>query len=86
MAVRTKYSTRREESLQPKDIAELMLKMIQNQDYDGGTCVLKTRNEERVVEEGFAKTVGKYDPSPRPEPDLGRIKGIIESERGKKWS
>lgn len=86
MVVRTKYAKRLEEALQPVDIAQLMLKMVQSRDYGGGTCVLKTKHEERVVEEGAAKAVGKYDPSPRPEPDLGRIKEILESERGRKWS
>lgn len=86
MIVRTKYIKRLEEALQPSDIAELMLRMIQRRDYDGGTCVLKTKSEERVVEEGFAKSVGKYDPSPRPEPDIGRTKYLLGSERGKTWS
>lgn len=86
MTVRTQYEKRLEDALQPSDIAELMLRMVQHRDYGGGTCVLKTKVEERVVEEGFAKSVGKYDPSPRPEPDLGRIKDVLQSERGRKWS
>lgn len=86
MVVRTQYQKRLEEALQPSDIAELMLRMIERREYDGGTCVLKTKAEERVVEEGFAKSAGKYDPSPRPEPDLGRIKDILQSERGRTWS
>ena len=85
VAARTKYHERLKSALQPYDIAEVMVKMIESKEYDGGTCVLKTKTEERVVEEGYAKQQGKYDPSPRPEPDLGRIKDLLESERGKDW-
>lgn len=84
VAERAKYSERA--GLQPIDIAEVMLKTVESKVYGGGTCVLKTPHEERMVEEGHAKSAGKYDPSPRPEADLGRIKEILQGERGKEWS
>lgn len=83
VAERAKYKERA--GLQPMDIAEVMLKTVESNDYAGGTCVLKTPLEERVVEEGYASSAGKYDPSPRPEADLGRIKEVLQSERGKTW-
>jgi len=85
-AERAKYKERA--ALVPKDIAEVMLKVIESKDYDGGTCVLKTPHEERVQEEGHlkSKAEAKYDPSPRPDPDIGRIKQVLAEERGKKWA
>lgn len=81
----TSYNERLKTALQPEDIAETLLRMIESKEYDGGTCVLKTKAEERVVEEGFVKSAGKYDPSPRPEPDLTRIRNLLREDRGKKW-
>lgn len=77
-----KYKDRK--ALKPADIAEVMLKMIERAEYNGGTCVLKTPFEERVFEEGAGKEQG-YDPSPRPSPDLTRIKELLAKDRGKKW-
>lgn len=51
--------------LQTSDIAETMLKMIESKEYEGGTCVMKTPFEERIIEEGHTKQVEKlkeYDP------------------------
>ncbi|KIV87597.1 hypothetical protein PV11_03131 [Exophiala sideris] len=79
----TKYSERK--LMPPSTIAELMVKMVESKEYTGGTCVLKTLTEERVVEEGWDKAAGKYDPSPRPEADLSHIREVIAAERGKKW-
>ena len=56
------------EHLQPDEIGALMAKMVESEEYEGGTCVLKTPYEERIVEEGFSKAEEKrkaYDPSPR---------------------
>jgi hypothetical protein len=50
------------------DIAAVMVKMVEEKEYEGGTCVLKTPYEERIEEEGFTRMVQKmkeYDPSPR---------------------
>lgn len=69
----------------PEDIAEVMKRMVEDKRFTGGTCMLKTAHEERVVEEGWEKDEAKYDPSPRPEPDLHRIESVLESERGKPW-
>ncbi|KXT15705.1 hypothetical protein AC579_145 [Pseudocercospora musae] len=82
----TQYEERLKTALQPADIAETMLRMIEDEEFDGGTCVLKTKAEERIVEEGHSKLMGKYDPSPRPEPDLTRIRTLLHNDRGKKWS
>jgi len=72
-------------ALQPTDLAEVMCKMIESKEYSGGTVVLKTPIEEKVIEHGYDKQSGTYDPSPRPAADLSRIKGIIQKERGVKW-
>ncbi len=50
------------------DIAEVMVRMVEGEEYEGGTCVLKTPYEERTEEEGHTKQVEQmkqYDPSPR---------------------
>jgi short-subunit dehydrogenase len=74
-------------ALGPGDVAECMVRMIENdkKEYSGGTVVLKTPLEERVIEQGWDKQEGEYDPSPRPQPDLTRMKGILERERGVAW-
>ena len=79
----TKYKERK--LMPPSTIAELMVKMVESKEYTGGTCVLKTLTEERVVEEGWDKAAGRYDPSPRPEADLSHIREVIAAERGKQW-
>ncbi len=59
----TKFTDRQQ--LQTSDIAEVMLKMIESKEYEGGTCVLKTPLEEKIIEEGYMKSVEKlkeYDP------------------------
>ncbi|KAK4627483.1 Momilactone A synthase [Fulvia fulva] len=86
VATATQYYERLKTALQPADIADNLIRMIESKGYGGGSCVLKTKTEERIVEEGHAKSLGKYDPSPRPEPDLDRIKKLLEEERGKPWS
>ena len=83
VAKATKYSERK--LMPPSTIADAMIRMIESKEYSGGTCLLKTIAEERVVEGGWDKSAGKYDPSPRPEADLGHIKGVLEGERGRPW-
>lgn len=82
----TQYTERLKTALQPIEVADAMLRMIESQEYDGGTCVLKTKAEERIVEEGISKLISKYDPSPRTEPDLSRIRNLLGNDRGRKWS
>ena len=88
VAEQCKYEER--PALKPVDIAEVMLKIIEGKEHSGGTCMLKTPYEERIEEEGFLTVKGKgsdgYDPSPRPEPDISRLKEVLAGERGKKWS
>jgi len=79
----TRYSERK--LMMPSTIADMMLKMVQGKEYTGGTCLLKTILEERVVEAGWDKQDDKYDPSPRPETDLSHLKGVLARQRGKKW-
>lgn len=46
-------------------IADVMLKMVESKQYEGGTCVLKTPYEEKIQEEGHLKQVERmkeYDP------------------------
>ena len=83
VAEATKYNERK--LMPPSTIADMMLRMVESKEYSGGTCVLKTIAEEKVVEEGFDKQAGKYDPSPRPEADLSHIKEVLAGERGRKW-
>lgn len=83
VAAETKYSERK--LMPPSVIAETMLRLIEKKEHSGGTCLLKTIQEERVVEKGWNEKEGEYDPSPRPEADMSRIKAILASERGKKW-
>jgi short-subunit dehydrogenase len=45
--------------LLPDDIAEVMLKMVESKEYEGGTCVVKTPYEERIEEEGHTKALKK---------------------------
>ncbi|KAJ9607367.1 hypothetical protein H2200_008440 [Cladophialophora chaetospira] len=83
VAMATKYSERK--LMPPETIADMMARMVEGDQYSGGTCVLKTIAEERVVEEGWDKAAGKYDPSPRPEADLSHLKGVLATERGRQW-
>ena len=80
----TRYSERN--LMPPSTIADMMFRMIEGKEYTGGTCVLKTFGEERIVEEGWDKAAGKYDPSPRPEADLSHQRSILAKERGSKWT
>lgn len=79
----TRYHER--QLMQPAEVADVMVKMVERKEYAGGTCVLKTETEERVVEAGWDKAAGQYDPSPRPEADLSRIREVLGKERGKGW-
>jgi hypothetical protein len=74
-------------ALGPGEIAGVMVRMVENEsgEYSGGTVVLKTPREERVIEPGWDKQEGTYDPSPRPQADLGRMKGILGGARGGGW-
>lgn len=83
MMERAKFHDRR--AIFPVDVAKVMMGMIQSQEFAGGTCVLKTAFEERVLEEGWQKDGDKYDPSPRPDADLHRIRSALDKERGQKW-
>jgi NAD(P)-dependent dehydrogenase (short-subunit alcohol dehydrogenase family) len=80
-----KYAER--PALGPGDVAECMVRMIEDSkgEYSGGTVVLKTPLEERVIEPGWDRREDVYDPSPRPQADLTRMKGILERERGVPW-
>ena len=83
VAEATRYSERK--LMPPSTIADVMIRMIESEEYSGGTCVLKTIIEEHVVEEGWDKLAGKYDPSPRPEADLSHQRSVLAKEREKKW-
>jgi NAD(P)-dependent dehydrogenase (short-subunit alcohol dehydrogenase family) len=88
-AKRAKYEER--EGLVPDDIAEVMVRMVEDGGrYKGGVCVLKTPYEERLEEVGYEEELkkqkeGAYDPSPRPVADLKRVEEALGRERGVKW-
>lgn len=84
VAQASKYTERK--LMPPSAIAETMVRMVESKEYSGGTCVLKTIAEERVIEDGWDKQAGRYDPSPRPEPDLSHLRGVLANERGRAWS
>lgn len=71
------------------EMATVMLRMIEDGErYEGGTCLLKTAYEEKIVEEGYRKVAEnykQYDPSPRPRADLTRCKTALARERGLRW-
>ena len=84
MMDRAKFYER--QAILPVDIAKVMIKMVESKEYSGGTCVLKTPLEERVVEEGWQTSDKGYDPSPRPEADNHRIRTAMDKERGVSWT
>lgn len=54
--------------LQPSDIAEVMVKMVQSKEYEGGTCVLKTPYEEKIEQAGHRALVEQYKKYGKPSP------------------
>lgn len=85
MFARAKFNER--QAIVPGDVAGVMVRMVEGGggEYSGGTCVLKTPLEERVVEKGWRGGGEGYDPSPRPEADIQRVRVALEWERGVKW-
>ena len=67
-------------ALQAEDIAECMGRLAREDKFRGGCCVLKTATEERILFEEEAKA--GYDPSPRPETDLDRVRRAMNREKG----
>jgi short-subunit dehydrogenase len=83
---RAKASRYRERpAMQPFDITKVVLKVVESQEYGGGTVVLKTIEMEKVVEVGYDKREKANDPSPRPDADLSHIKRVLDGERGVEW-
>ncbi len=72
--------------MMPIEIAEVMLKMIENKDYSCGTVVLKPKEVEKVVEKGYDQRSEADDPAPRLAPDLSRIRSVLERDRGVPWN
>lgn len=61
-----KFEGRRQ--LMPGDVAEVMVRMVEGKEFEGGSCVLKTPYEERIEAEGYEgarRRMEEYDPSPR---------------------
>ncbi len=84
MLDRAKFHER--QAILPLDVARTMVKTVENGDYSGGTCVLKTALEERVVEAGWRDGEKGYDPSPRPDADISRVRSALDRERGIAWA
>ena len=71
--------------LQPEDIAEAMMRLVEEGKYGGGTVLLKAAGVENVVF-NLDSQIGETSPiSQTGLPDLGHIKAVLDKERGKPW-
>ena len=71
--------------LQPEDIAEAMMRLIEEKKYGGGTVLVKSVRVEQVVFD-LASQVGETSPMAQTgAPDMSHIKAIMDKERGLPW-
>jgi len=71
--------------LQPEDIAEAMMRLVEEGKYGGGTVLMKSVGVESVVFD-LDSQVGPNSPvSQTGAPDVSHIHAMLEKERGKPW-
>lgn len=71
--------------LQPQDIAETMMKLIEEGKYGGGTVLVKAPGLEDVVFD-LESQIGQGSPAAQVgPPDLSHIRDVMNKERGKPW-
>ena len=69
--------------LMPEEVAETMMRMIEEGKYGGGTVLLRSVGIDDVV---FHHESGQVlNDVNVPPPDISHIKGLLDSERGKPW-
>jgi hypothetical protein len=71
--------------LQPEDIAETMMKLIEEGKYGGGTVLVKSVGVEEVIFD-LESQMGAGSPVAQTGmPDISPIKALMDKERGKPW-
>ena len=71
--------------LQPEDIAEAMVRLVEEGKYGGGTVLVKSVGIESVVFD-LASQIGENSPVAQTGlPDQSRVKAMMDKERGKPW-
>ena len=70
--------------LESKDIAEAMVRLIEEGKYGGGTVLSKTVGVEEVVFD-LESQMGANSGVAQRAPDMSHIRGIMNNERGKPW-
>jgi hypothetical protein len=71
--------------LQPEDIAQTMMKLIEEGKYGGGTVMVKAVGVEDVVFD-LESQIGEGTPNAQVgATDISHIKAVMDKERGKPW-
>jgi hypothetical protein len=71
--------------LQPEDIAETMMRLIEEGKYGGGTVLVKSVGIEQVVFD-LESQMGAGSPVAQTGmPDISHIKALMDKERGQPW-
>lgn len=69
--------------LTTEEVAEATLRVIEEGKYTGGTVMLKTADEEKVVFQGAVKEMENQEK--RGPTDLSRLEELLRTERGVPW-
>ena len=70
-------------ALTADEIAETIVRLVEDSKYTGGSVVMKTTEEEKIVFAGVSDISNK--PGPVPSADLTHIEAVLERERGVPW-
>ena len=71
--------------LQPEDIAETMMKLIEEAKYGGGTVLLKAVGLEEVVFDLESQAGQSNAVAETGAPDISHVKALMNKERGTPW-
>jgi len=71
--------------LEPEDIAEAMVRLIEEGKYGGGTVLSKAVGVEEVVFDLKSQMGANSAVAQTGAPDMSHIRGIMNNERGKPW-